>query len=103
VNNEERAARAGLAVNAYIGKDAEFYLHDLICDLGHWLDQYADKDAGHNRTLEEACTQGIWHYREELAEEAVFKADPNASFTLGEAQKKLADMNRSQTSKEDDA
>ena len=67
--NEARADRAWHAIRAYMGDDEEFYLHDLICDLGHWLSLNPLEDFGEHEGLEEACQAGIESYREELDEE----------------------------------
>lgn len=68
--NEARALRASAAVDAYMGNDEEFYLHDLICDLGHWLRQYPHADWGEHTSLDAACQAGIESFETELSEEA---------------------------------
>lgn len=70
MTNKDRADRARRAIAAYQGSDNEFYLGDLIADLGHWRDAYgADNDMGENASLENACWSGMRHYGEEVADE----------------------------------
>ena len=41
INNNDRATRAGEALDAYIGGDSlspDDALSDLLCDLRHWAD-----------------------------------------------------------------
>lgn len=77
MTNADRAERAERAITAYMGDDGEFYLHDLICDLGHWLDRVPFADAGENATLREACAQGINAHEDERDDEPHYwRSDP---------------------------
>ncbi len=75
--NLERAERARKAYDA-MGLDPDDVvtnLYDLVCDLLHFADLHAGDPAqritpGTETNGEYVARMGLWHYREELAEEA---------------------------------
>ena len=76
MNNLERAEKARVAYDAssYSAEDTIPNLYDLICDLLHLADLYEDPQSAvvpHTETNGEfVARMGLWHYREEVREEA---------------------------------
>lgn len=78
MNNSDRSHKARVAFNAsgYDDGDAMTNLYDLVCDLLHLADEYeADPRQGVAPDTETngefVGRMGLWHYREEVIEEAL--------------------------------
>lgn len=80
MDNTERAERARQAFDASPhareNNDETTNLYDLVCDLLHLADRVVITETDHpgaapaDTNGEYVARMGLWHYREELAEEA---------------------------------